>query len=94
MTRHKHYRFLGLNLLWHICNDWLGPRLENELLLDKGCHRVGGGGRISLAVGFHGYQVVVVMAGGVLRVTRELGEDSERLLQFDHFTIQDVMPDY
>ena len=47
-----------------------------------------------MAVGFHGYQVVVVMAGGVLRVTRELGEDSERLLQFDHFTIQDVMPDY
>ena len=47
-----------------------------------------------MAVGFHGYLVVVVMAGGVLCVTRELGEDGERLLQFDHFTIQDVMADY
>jgi len=47
-----------------------------------------------LTVGFHGYLVVVVVMAttGVLCVPRVLGEDSEWLLQFDQFTVQDVMP--
>lgn len=73
-----------LYFLRHISDDRFGSSFKDKLLLDEG----GDGVRCwFLLVGFHSFLCI-------LRKSRVFHQNSKGLLQFDLFSIEDVMSDY